>query len=124
MSWQQLDALTDEDINAEIAKRIGWQKVRKTNAGFTGINPVNNTKENIPPFTLCPEAIKLAENYVAKHVGMAYIIYLGKILATSEKDVSWAQIQKAFAEPKTRAKACLIALRDIDKPAKPLVSVR
>lgn len=124
MSWKQLDTLTDDEINAEIAKHIGWQKVRKTNSGLMGINPESNDKETVPPYAMCPEAIKIAENHVAKSVGMAYIIYLGKILAQPGEEVSWLQIQQAFAEPRIRAKACLMALRDAKKPHKKPILVR
>ena len=51
---------------------------------------------------------------------MAYIIYLGKILAQTGEDVSWAQIQQAFAEPRIRAKACLMAPRDAKNHRKSL----
>ncbi|RUP38873.1 MAG: hypothetical protein EKK63_10895 [Acinetobacter sp.] len=107
--------MSDEKIDNEIAKLIGWTKVRKnkgTNT-YSGINPLTEERADIPCFAMCPEAIHIAENYVAQEVGMAYIIYLGKVNETPEHPASWATIQQAFTEPKTRAIACLSILKDI-----------
>jgi len=109
------DELSTNQVDNEIAKLIGWQKIRKK-AGvdeYSGINPTSNLREPIPPFSKSTEAIHIAEKYVAREVGMAYIVYLGKLTATPPNPVSWANIQQAFLEPSTRAKACLVALRDV-----------
>jgi hypothetical protein len=115
MSWKNINDLSTTHVDNEIAKLIGWQKIRKK-AGinvYSGINPATDLRELIPPFSRCPEAIHIAENYVAQAVGMAYIVYLGKITATSDSPASWANIQQAFLDTTTRAKACLAALNDV-----------
>lgn len=109
--------MSDEKIDSEIARLIGWTKIRKNKCAntYSGINPLTNERVEIPCFAECQEAIHIAESYVAQKVGMAYIIYLGKVNETPEHPASWAAIQQAFTEPKTRAIACLSILQDIKK---------
>ena len=111
----EIKNLSNQQIDARIAKLIGWTKVRKNKDAtiYSGINPLTNQRTEIPCFAECPEAIHIAESYVAQKVGMAYIIYLGKVNETPEHPASWATIQQAFTEPKTRAIACLSILQDI-----------
>lgn len=114
MTQKDIDSLSATEVDNEIAKLIGWTKIRKKNNSgvYNGINPNNNIRENIPCFSKCTEAIHVAENYVAQLVGITYIVYLGQIISPN-KPASWENIQQAFLEPQTRAKACLAALRDI-----------
>ena len=114
MSWRRLETLSSNQIDNEIARMIGWTKIRKKSGTdtYSGINPDNNLREFIPPFSKCPKAVSEIESRVAKNVGMAYFLYLGKIFEAQDKSVSWACIRQAFLEPHTRAKACLLALRE------------
>ena len=114
MFWKCIDELSTTQVDNEIAKLIGWQKLRKRIGGneYSGVNPVTNLRELVPAFSKSEKAIHIAESYVAKKVGLAYIVYLGKLKETSACPASWATIQQAFLEPSTRAKACLAALRD------------
>jgi len=111
----EIKSLSNQQIDTRIAKLIGWTKVRKNKDAttYSGIDPLTNQRTEIPHFAECQEAIHIAENYVAQQVGMAYIIYLGKVNETPEHPASWATIQQAFTEPKTRAIACLSILQDI-----------
>lgn len=115
MSWKNINELSAANVDNEIAKLLGWQKIRKKMKEnvYSGINPATDLREPIPPFSNCPEAIHIAENYVAQAVGMAYIVYLGKTTATKDSPASWMNIQQAFLDTTTRAKACLVALNDI-----------
>lgn len=111
----EIKNLSNQQIDTQIAKLIGWKKVHKNKDAttYSGINPLTNKRTEIPRFAECQEAIHIAESYVAQKVGMAYILYLGKVNETPEKPTSWATIQQAFTEPKTRAIACLSILQDI-----------
>jgi len=111
------DEMTPEQVDVEIAKKLGWKNIRKSknDSGHSGINPLNNLREPVPPFSKCPNAIHIAENYVAQTVGMNYILYLARVKSQDEP-ASWANVQEAFLDPFTRAKACLNAMNDIGRP--------
>jgi hypothetical protein len=110
-----IDNITNEQLNAEIAKLIGWKKIKKIKDSntYTGINPETQLKCNIPNFAQCPNAVNIAETYVAQQIGMSYLLYLGKYNETPNNPASWNSIQKALLEPLTRAKTCLKILQDI-----------
>jgi hypothetical protein len=114
MTWRRIDKLSSNQIDNEIAKMIGWTKIRKKSGAnaYSGINPDTNLRDAIPPFSKCPKAVSEIESRVAKQVGMSYFLYLGKIFENSDAGASWACIKQAFLEPHTRAKACLLALRE------------
>ena len=114
MNNRNIDEMTPEQVDAEIAKKLGWKNIRKGKGapGHSGVNPVNNMREPVPPFSKCPDAIHIAENYVAQTVGMNYILYLARVKSQDEP-ASWANVQEAFLDPFTRAKACLNAMNDM-----------